>query len=897
MTPLLEPDRDQIEVFGYVIFRYATSGYFSLRAFPEDEEKPFRITPVRVLANNLKFLVDAAEDDARRAAQFPKPVVFCPPLATFNNEDRAREIDIVEAFALTVECDRDPVAACRKLEQLLGPATAIIRSGGIWTDPSGQSHDRIHLHWRLAKPARVKTETDETGNVRVDRTELIKLKHLRGIATRLVGGDPTNIPAVHPIRWPGSWHRKAMPRLCEIITADPDREIDLDAALRIFGVPPGKDWTAPEPHIAADDDLHNDRGRLDWSAAFGQIITGASYHPTLTPLAASFAAHAIPETPARKLLDALIANSKPSDPERERRRQTERSKLQSTVASAYGKFKVEQPPPHDGDGIPDDRAEAPSPPPPPPPLPFVDMSAWDSVAPPARQWLIVDHIPSRQVTLLSGVGGIGKSVLTLQLLASTVLRREWVGGLFPKPGAAIYLGAEDEQDEIHRRLAAILEHYDARFADLVAGGFRALAFAGKDAVLAEFDRNGRIKVTDLFRSLHAEAVKLQPSAIVIDTVSDVFLGDEIKRDQVRQFGSVMRRLAIDATAAVIIASHPSVSGEKSGTGLSGSTQWHNTVRARAYFHRPKSDDDDNDDDDRQTDDGRRELEFKKNQYGRLAKRVELRWSNGLWLPPAALGKAERQTEAERKAEDLFLRLLQRLDDQGRNVCAVKGVSFAPAIFADEPEAKRARISKKALTTAMSRLFEAKRIRVVTEGPPSKRRSRLAEVAPSTNGFQQPANNPPAASSSLATPSPLYPPPVVEGGRVLAGNAPPPSTTAPKRGTGGARVRDPVADVFTAWGGAFGFGSPVTVPFLIEVAEMDPDQWPDTGVRKIHSALLAVAEGEPGRIDSARLEQWLRENSGVEVGQYTLSDAGTGRDGLARWTLTLRVEPDQGSPSL
>jgi hypothetical protein len=90
---------------------------------------------------------------------------------------------------------------------------------------------------------------------------------------------------------------------------------------------------------------------------------------------------------------------------------------------------------------------------------------------------------------------------------------------------------------------------------------------------------------------------------------------------------------------------------------------------------------------------------------------------------------------------------------------------------------------------------------------------------------------------------------------------------------------------------------VTVPFLIEVAEMDPDQWPDTGVRKIQSALLAVAEGEPGRIDSARLEQWLRENSGVEVGQYTLRDAGTGRDGLARWTLTLRVEPDQGSPSL
>ena len=38
MTPLLEPDRDQIEVFAYLIFRYATSGYFSLRAFPADRQ-------------------------------------------------------------------------------------------------------------------------------------------------------------------------------------------------------------------------------------------------------------------------------------------------------------------------------------------------------------------------------------------------------------------------------------------------------------------------------------------------------------------------------------------------------------------------------------------------------------------------------------------------------------------------------------------------------------------------------------------------------------------------------------------------------------------------------------------------------------------------------------------
>ena len=103
---MLEPDRDQLEIFVNAIFRHVKLGYISLRAFYEGEDKPFRISPVQVVNGNLKFLIDVAEDDARRAAQFPKPVVFCPPLATFENKDRAREIDIAEGLALSVECDR-----------------------------------------------------------------------------------------------------------------------------------------------------------------------------------------------------------------------------------------------------------------------------------------------------------------------------------------------------------------------------------------------------------------------------------------------------------------------------------------------------------------------------------------------------------------------------------------------------------------------------------------------------------------------------------------------------------------------------------------------------------------------------------------------------------------------
>src|SRR4051812_7222476 len=69
------------------------------------------------------------------------------------------------------------------------------------------------------------------------------------------------------------------------------------------------------------------------------------------------------------------------------------------------------------------------------PLPFIDMSTWDSTPPPKRLWHVEHYIPTRQPTLLSGEGAIGKSILMLQLLASTVLGRDWIG-LQPALGPA-----------------------------------------------------------------------------------------------------------------------------------------------------------------------------------------------------------------------------------------------------------------------------------------------------------------------------------------------------------------------------------------------------------------------------------------------------------------------------
>ena len=57
-----------------------------------------------------------------------------------------------------------------------------------------------------------------------------QLKEARRLATELVGDDGTNISIVHPIRWPGSCHRKSTPRLAKTV-AFSDNEIDLAEAV------------------------------------------------------------------------------------------------------------------------------------------------------------------------------------------------------------------------------------------------------------------------------------------------------------------------------------------------------------------------------------------------------------------------------------------------------------------------------------------------------------------------------------------------------------------------------------------------------------------------------------------------------------------------------------------
>ncbi len=342
---------------------------------------------------------------------------------------------------------------------------------------------------------------------------------------------------------------------------------------------------------------------------------------------------------------------------------------------------------------------------------------------PERLWHVPGLVPHGTVTILSGDGGTGKSLLAMQLAAATVLGEAWIG-LQVEPGPALFLSAEDDVPELHRRLAGIADHHGRDLSEFA--GLSIAPMAGRDAVLGALEgRSGLIRKTPVFAALEMAIVARRPRLVVLDTLADLFGGNEIDRAQARQFIAALRGLAIDHDLALVLLAHPSMSGLNSGSGSSGSTAWSNSVRSRLYFRRILSEDGRH-----EPDPDARVLEVKKTNYARTGAAVALSWQDGVFCPVEMPAGGLGAMAAEATAERVFMDCLEAFTSEGRQVSATRGHGYAPAIFAVDP--RSGSVGKRDLEAAMGRLFRDGKIRQDEFGPPSRRVRRIV-VAPATAG--------------------------------------------------------------------------------------------------------------------------------------------------------------------
>lgn len=328
---------------------------------------------------------------------------------------------------------------------------------------------------------------------------------------------------------------------------------------------------------------------------------------------------------------------------------------------------------------------------------------------PTRKWLVDGIVPAGTVSLLYGDGGVGKSLLSLQLAVSMASGAPWVG-LPCSTGRTLYLSAEDDKDEIHIRATDVTAAIVTELKDLP--DVRVAPLAGRDAVLAEaaFGR-GKIESTKLWRDVRAKVAEFRPALVIIDNLADVFAGNENERTLAQQFVAQMRGLCSDFQTTVVLLAHPSQSGMASGTGSSGSTAWHNSVRSRLYFRRPENATPETD---------MRVLESKKNNYGVTGKVLAtVQWRNGAFH---ALTEGDRSEASEaRRAiiREAFMAAFSAKEKARTTVSPNRSAAWAPSVFAKEAAASRdpkaPRYTSVEYAVAMDELLAADVLAIGTKG--------------------------------------------------------------------------------------------------------------------------------------------------------------------------------------
>lgn len=254
------------------------------------------------------------------------------------------------------------------------------------------------------------------------------------------------------------------------------------------------------------------------------------------------------------------------------------------------------------------------------PIKWVNPIEWHGVTPPTRKWIVPGMIPDGEVTLLTGAGGVGKTLLAQQFATCASKGLPFLGIPTGEPIKIMAFLCEDSEDELHMRQRDINAALCLDMQD-VSANLRIASRKYMDNLLTIWDRNtGAMKRSAIWQRLSTDAKAFGAKVIIVDTIADTFGGNEIDRSQVRQFvQSCLGRLAQEIGGAVLALGHPSKAGQaKGGDGTSGSTAWHASVRSRMYLEHVSED----------ANGPFRKLSNKKANYGPAGDVFTLRWARG-----------------------------------------------------------------------------------------------------------------------------------------------------------------------------------------------------------------------------------------------------------------------------
>lgn len=257
------------------------------------------------------------------------------------------------------------------------------------------------------------------------------------------------------------------------------------------------------------------------------------------------------------------------------------------------------------------------------PFPVFTPAEWQGKPVPEPNWLIDGIASAGNVAMLSSDGGLGKTMLLMQLMTAAALGNDWLG-FKTQPLRSFGLFCEDPKPVLQARQARINRYYGCEMADLA----EEVTMASRidfDSYLCFFERfSDKIQMTKVWDQLQKAVLDCGAQIVILDTARRVFGGNEINEKQVSAFVTELRRFAMRIDGCIILTSHPSNEGISSGSGLAGTRAWHNDVRSRIYLTAEK----------KRNDNDRDFLIFNpmKSNYGPKKAKIKLVWEKGVLSP-------------------------------------------------------------------------------------------------------------------------------------------------------------------------------------------------------------------------------------------------------------------------
>lgn len=281
--------------------------------------------------------------------------------------------------------------------------------------------------------------------------------------------------------------------------------------------------------------------------------------------------------------------------------------------------------------------------------PSLDLEALSEREPEKPKFIIPDWGPVGYAWLLAGHGGVGKSGIALHLAVCMAAGVPFFG-IQVERKRVLYLSCEDRESVLHWRLTRICAYLGISLATL-RGWLEVVDLVSSETVLWERDKDGSTLQAPYFELQHRMRAH-DIEVLFVDGITDTYAGNENSKPEVKRYVRALVKLIDPNRGAVLLIGHiakPGASGIPLTEGYSGTTGWHNSVRARWYLYPETAKDDEGVSDKT----GELILELQKSNLGPMDRALRFTWDEEAHLfvgtdPGASSFDRKHQDREERQ---------------------------------------------------------------------------------------------------------------------------------------------------------------------------------------------------------------------------------------------------------